>query len=51
MVTRELFRIEFFVAVLAAEFVSEVNVLTGESYLAAAKPDVPKEPNDGRNLE
>lgn len=51
MVTRQLFWTEFFAAVLATEFVSEVNVLSRELDVAAAKTDVPKEADHGRNLE
>ena len=51
MVACELLRAEFLIAVLAAEFVSEVDVLSGESYFAPAKADVPEEANHGRNLQ
>ena len=51
MVARKFLRAEFFVAVLAAEFVSEVDVLTREFDFAPAKTDVPKESHHGRNLQ
>ncbi len=51
MVTRQFFRTKFFAAVLATEFVSEVDVLSRELDVAAAKADVPEEADHGRNLE
>ena len=51
MVARQLFRTKFFAAVLATEFVSEIDVLTRKLDIVAAKTDVPKEADHGRNLE